>query len=188
MKLNMEKLKNIASIRTGVLGKATSEGNIKYIQVRDFDSVGKKNTEIFEEINGISIKDRHFLKKGDVLFSAKGTKNFASEVDISMLPAVASTSMFIISVNDNIVLPEYLTWYLNQPKVISYLKRKAKGTSMPSISKKDLGELEIAIPRIKVQDTILKIEALRKKKRKIVQRIEKLSELYMETIIFNKIN
>ena len=41
----------------------------------------------------------HILRQGDVLFAAKGTKNFAALYESKYHTAVASTSFFVIRVH-----------------------------------------------------------------------------------------
>ena len=66
-----------------------------------------------------------------------------------------------------------------QPRNIAnekFLKGKAIGTSIVSISKSVLEELEISIPDIQIQKAILKISQLHNTEKKLKQRIETLRE------------
>ncbi len=65
------------------------------------------------------------------------------------------------------------------------LKSYATGTSMTSISKTVLEELEIAIPEIPVQQSILKINELRLRQKTLVSKIEDLREQLIQQQIFN---
>ncbi len=137
------------------------------------------------------ITGKHFLKDGDILFAAKGTKNFAAWYETKNEPAVASTSFFVIRLQKNFykkILPEFLVWFINHPVSQKFLKGKAIGTSMVSISKAVLGELEISIPFIKTQKAILKINNLYKEEKKLKQQIESLREQQIQQQIINSIN
>ena len=74
------------------------------------------------------------------------------------------------------VLPEYLTWYLNSASSQNYLKSQAVGSSIVSISKFVIDELELSIPDLNTQKAILKIAHLRNAEKKLQQQIEFLRE------------
>jgi hypothetical protein len=63
------------------------------------------------------------LKDGDVLFAAKGTKNFAAVFENHNEPSVASTSFFVIRPTDKKVLPQYLAWFLNNYTYTNIIER-----------------------------------------------------------------
>ncbi len=100
------------------------------------------------------------LNAGDVLFAAKGTKNFAAVYEGNNPPAVASTSFFVIRMTDQNVVPEFLAWFLNHPQTQSQLKGKAKGTAIPSITKSVLANLELVIPALDKQKRIVRLAQL----------------------------
>ncbi len=127
------------------------------------------------------------LKKGDVLFAAKGSKNFAAWYEDDKMPAVASTSFFVIRLIDNNVLPGYLTWFLNHPDTQTLLKGQAIGSSIASISKAVLSELEVPIPSIQKQELILMIFNLRNRERNLKQQIENLREIEIQNLLINAI-
>jgi restriction endonuclease S subunit len=67
------------------------------------------------------------------------------------------------------------------------LKANAIGTSMASISKAVLEDLEISIPDIKTQETILRISNLRNKENQLKQQIEILRDKQIQQQIINAI-
>jgi restriction endonuclease S subunit len=179
----MLKLGSISTIRTGVFAKPGTTGEIIYLQAKHFDEngnpVGKLHPDLF--YSNVSIK--HILLPGDVLFAAKGFKNFATVYELHNLPAVASTSFFVIRLLDEKVLPGYLAWFMNHPVTHILLKANAHGTAMASISKAVLEELEIPIPSLGIQNTILKISELRKMEKQLIQELEELREQQIQQII-----
>lgn len=170
------KLKHISSIQTGVFAKTLTNGEIIYLQAKHFNEQGKLKGLLHPDIKSDKIAEKHLLRKGDILFAAKGKKNYASIFEANNLPAVASTSFFVIRINSDHVLADYLKWFLNLPRTIALLKTKAIGTSISSISKLVLAELEIPIPNIQTQKVILKVFKLREKEKELIQEIEKLKE------------
>ncbi|MBW8324221.1 MAG: restriction endonuclease subunit S [Prolixibacteraceae bacterium] len=180
-------LKNIATIQTGVFAKPTHNGDIVYLQVRHFDENGLLLSELDPDLMADDISEKHILKIGDVLFAAKGTKNFAAVFEDHYPPSVASTSFFVIRTLSEAVLPQYLAWYLNNHDTQQFLKNLARGTSIASISKAVLDDLEIFIPDLKAQKLVLKITQLRNKEKELKKEIEILREKYIHQLIINEI-
>lgn len=178
-------LKNITNIQTGVFAKPEANGDLIYLQPKYFDSKGELKAIGVPDLNKGTIKEKHFLTKGDVLFSSKGFRNFAVTINDEMLPAVASTSFFVIRITNDKILPEYLKWYLNQPSSLQVLSAFARGTAIPSITKGVLGDLEISIPSIEKQKMILKIDNLTSHEKRLKLKITSLREAQIQQQIIN---
>jgi len=178
-------LKHIANIQTGIFAKSEPQGDIVYLQAKHFDEEGLLHSSLHRELKQDIFISRHLLQPGDVLFAAKGTKNFAAIYEKRNDPAVASTSFFVIRLFEKNILPEFLVWYLNYPSTQRILKGKAIGTSIASISKTVLEELEISIPDIETQKSILKITELRNAEKKLKQQIETLKEKQIQNHLLN---
>ncbi len=180
-------LKHITSIQTGVFAKPIQKGEIVYLQAKHFDENGELAEILYPDLEADSKIQKHLLKKGDVLFAAKGTRNFAAWYENEEVPAVASTSFFVIRLHDRNILPGYLTWFLNHPSTQSLLKGQARGSSIASISKAVLSELEIPVPNVQKQELILKIFKLRNKEKNLKQQIENLREREIQHLLINAI-
>lgn len=165
------KIKNIASVQTGFFMQNEGRGDVNYLQVKHFDDSGHLIDPPDPELKTNKLKDRHLLKEGDILFAAKGLRNFAGIVQKQDLPAVASTSFFIIHIKSKEILPGYLAWFLNLSKTLNYLKNKSSGTGIPSIRKRALEELELSIPSIEKQRLILNITATQKRQEAMMNKI-----------------
>lgn len=173
------------------------KGEIVYLKARHFDENGLLSSSLHPDLKADGLTEKHLLTQGDVLFAAKGSKNFAALYESQPagqagknIPAVASTSFFVIrltnSFKDNI-LPEFLVWLINHPVSQKFLKGKAIGTAMVSISKSVLEDLELIIPDVQTQKAILKISDLHSKEKKIKQQIETLREKQIQQQIINAI-
>ena len=186
----MKKLiREISSIQTGYFGKPSGKGNVVYLQSKHFNESGQLQNILYPDLEVNNISEKHLLKEGDILFAAKGTKNFAAvfENHNHNEPAVASTSFFVIKLTDFRILPQYLTWFLNSYETQTLLKGQAIGTSIPSISKQVLENLEISVPNIETQEAILQITKLRNREKKLKQQIEMLREKQIQQQIINAI-
>jgi restriction endonuclease S subunit len=178
---------DISTVQTGFFTKPLGEGDVIYLQVKHFNELGQLQSALHGDLLSAYISEKHLLKDGDVLFAAKGSKNFAAVFENHNEPAVASTSFLVIRLTDKKVLPQYLAWFLNSHATQTLLKSQAIGTSIPSISKHVLENLEIAVPSIEKQKAILQITKLRNKEKSLKQEIETLREKQIQQQIINAI-
>lgn len=163
-------------------------GELVYLQSKHFDEYGQLHSVLHPDLVAEGISEKHLLKNGDVLFAAKGTKNFAAVFENHNEPSVASTSFFVIRPADKKVLPQYLAWFLNNHTTQTLLKGQAIGTSIPSISKHVLENLEITVPGMETQKAILQITKLRNKEKSLKQKIETLKDMKINQQLFQAIN
>lgn len=184
-------IRNISSIQSGLFAKPMAAGDIVYLQAKHFDENGILTASLHPDLKSNDVSFKHLLQHGDVLFSSKGSKNFATWYEEKNLPAVASTSFFVIRLAEKshtVILPEFLAWCINQPDAQKFLKGKATGTAMASISKTALEELEIFIPPLAIQNQILLLSNLLRKEKELKARIEQLREKNIQQQIIKAIN
>ncbi|MCB0647758.1 MAG: restriction endonuclease subunit S [Saprospiraceae bacterium] len=185
----MKKLiKDVANIHTGLFAKPVDTGEVVYLQSKHFDENGKLLNELHPDLFANSISEKHLLKNGDVIFAAKGTKNFAAVFEGHNLRAVASTSFFVLRISDRVLLPKYLAWFLNHPYTQAILKSNARGTAIPSIRKTVLDEMEIVIPALEKQIIILELSRLGNLETELRNQITALKRQLLEQTIINEIN
>lgn len=181
-------IKDITHIQTGLFAKPSGIGELVYLQSKHFDEYGQLQAVLHPDLVADGISEKHLLRDGDVLFAAKGAKNFAAVFENHNEPSVASTSFFVIRPTDKKVLPQYLAWVLNSHTIQTLLKGQAIGTSIPSISKQVLENLEIAVPSIETQKAVLQITKLRNKEKSLKQEIETLREKQIQQQLLEAIN
>ena len=184
----IEKLENIAAIQTGIFAKPINDGEVVYLQAKHFDETGNIISKLHPDLFYSNVSIKHLLLPGDVIFAAKGFKNFAAVYEAHNLPAVASTSFFVIRLQKETVLPEFLAWFMNHPDTQAFLKANAYGTAMASISKAFLMEMEIPIPSLQIQLKILKISDLRKREKYLIQQIETSKDQLINKQIIKALN
>ncbi|OFX29507.1 MAG: hypothetical protein A2X08_10635 [Bacteroidetes bacterium GWA2_32_17] len=184
-------LKHIANIQTGIYAHTVSLGEVVYLQAKHFDETGNFFKTAKPDLQLNKQTEKHLLNNGNILFAAKGTKNFATQYEAKNGKCVASSTFLVIQIKNEFkskILPEYLVWYLNNPRTQEWLKAKARGSSIPSISKTDLLELEITIPTIQKQKVIVKIDNLLKKEQSILKKIKLLKEKNIQNLLISAIN
>ena len=181
----MTKLQDIATILTGVFAKTSPTPDALYLQQGDFDGNGELRKTAQPTI--IVANQKHLLAAGDLLLASKGNNNMCVIVPGIEQKCVASPSFLVIRLHDkSAILPEFVAWYLNLPTVQNTLAAQARGTSIMSISKATLGELEIPIPPIERQKKYIELSKLQKREQELYKAIaEKRKQLLEYKMIKN---
>ena len=175
----MTKLNNIATIQTGVFAKTTPNPDALYLQQSDFDSRGELRDTAQPTI--ATDNPKHLLAAGDLLLASKGNNNICVIVPEIEQKCVASPSFLAIRLHDkSAILPEFVAWYLNLPTIQNTLSAQARGTSIMSISKATLGELEIPIPPIERQKKYIELSKLQKREQELYKTIAERRKQILE--------
>ncbi len=188
----MLKIKELFILKTGYNPpkEFIGLGGVFYLQPRDYNDGGSMDEGVSPSIEVNPKTEKHFLEDGDVLVAARSWKNFAVVYKKEVEPAVAASSFIILRLKEvDRVIPEYAAWFINHPRQQAQLKFHSRGTAMPSINKQILGELEIAIPPLETQNTIVKLDQLKRKEKEIESQISELKEaLFNQQLIKSCIN
>lgn len=183
------KLHDLAHISSGTYSSTINDGEVYYLQARDFDQDRNLSTNLVPALSYESSLEKHFLQKGDVLIVAKGASFLAAVYNATFAPAVASTVFLVIRIKNHSKLnPNFLSWFLNLQTTQSLLHGMSRGTSIPSINKKVLAELEIPVPVLEKQELVLKLIELMRKEKTLKLAINELKENRTQRIIMNAIN
>lgn len=175
----MTKLNNIATIQTGVFAKTTPNPDTLYLQQSDFDSRGELRDTAQPAI--ATDNPKHLLAAGDLLLASKGNNNICVIVPEIEQKCVASPSFLVIRLHDkSAILPEFVAWYLNLPTIQNTLAAQARGTSIMSISKATLGELEIPILPIERQRRYIELSKLQKREQQLYAAIAERRKQILE--------
>ncbi|MCB9264787.1 MAG: restriction endonuclease subunit S [Lewinellaceae bacterium] len=182
-----KKLEDIAAISTGVFKKGSPSGTAYYLQAKHFDEYGRFHPEgiITPEISMDGRLRKHLLQDGDILLVSKGFSNKACLYPAEVGPALASSTFLVISVKDEGVYPEYIQWYLNTSAMQAILSSLARGTRIPSLSKKALAKVEVQIPSIQRQKQILEMQRLWEKERALTFELIELKEALYQGFLFD---
>tara|TARA_R110002051_G_scaffold58469_1_gene107690 strand:- start:7256 stop:7843 length:588 start_codon:yes stop_codon:yes gene_type:complete len=171
-------------------GKITNKpnGNVRVIQLKDFTN---NYSEIGEEcylVDGSKIKDKYYLQDGDILFISKGANNFAVTYNkTDSIPTIASSALFVITVDPKVAYPRYVAWYINQTPVQSYFKQNEMGTYITSINKKTIEEIPLKLPPIQMQEKIATLAVLATKEQALYNQIKELRGSLIQTLLLKSI-
>jgi len=191
----IHKLEDLVHIRSGYSFRKKVEheedGNIFAIQARDLD---KRYTSIEGDSYKVKLKNNprhHLLNSGEILFLAKGTNNYAMVFNEDLAkrytPAIATAVFFVLSVKSNIVVPEYLAWYINQAPAQRFFESTLEGSSQQNVRKDSLVNLTLALPPLKQQQVIATIYRLSIVEEKLQAILKTKREQVLKTTLLNSI-
>ena len=136
-------------------------GSHALLQLRDFDDERREiAVERMARIVPGSIAKEQVLRDGDVVFLAKGARNFAFVPTGLPEPALVASYFFILRPCERIEAG-YLAWYLNLESTRRLLSRYVgQGTHMPVVRREVLENLAVPVPPMTTQRGIIALAKL----------------------------
>ena len=180
-----KKISEIAEVISGVYLLTAPYGEVAYLQIKDLLSESPVKTA--SKVTLSPKNERYLLAKGDLLFAGKGTTYLCKVFDLD-IPAIASTTLYIIRLTSKEVLPDYLCWYLNQPSVMAMMKAQQVGTGTPLIHKQVVEDFEVPVPDIDTQRQIVELAKLQTREKELYLAIAEKRQLITNQLIMNKLN
>jgi len=173
----MIKLKEIAVFRAGYPFRGRIEeipgAGVRVIQMKDVDPSKGISWSGLSETELTGRKQPDLLNPEDILFLARGFRNFAVQLDKITGSVVASPHFFHITLKpESNILPAFLAWQINQVPAQQHLKTSALGTSIPSIRRAELAELPIAIPPIEKQRQVVALEQAWQREQEVIANLK----------------
>ena len=136
-----------------------ADGPALAIQMRDISVAAGVDWSTVLRTQPQGRKQPDWLQPGDILFVAKGARNFAVCLDQVPEPAICSQYFFLIRVHEpRQLLPEFLAWQINQLPAQRYLEKNAEGTDQLSIRRGVLEALPVAVPAIAQQQALIRLD------------------------------
>ncbi len=176
-------INKIADIRSGYTfrGKAKEKkgSGIYMIQIKDVrDSTVIDNSTLLE-IEWQAKSSLPTIKTGEIAIVARGMTNQAALM-IDTCSVIPSNQLMIIKVMSNLISPEYLCWWLNRPATQNILSNQHTGTSIPSLTKKELSMLTVPIPERSIQQRIVQLSRLQNQEKTLYQCLIKNREMMLD--------
>ncbi|EJR43849.1 hypothetical protein IIM_05347 [Bacillus cereus VD107] len=187
----MEKrtLLEICHIRTGYQGTRDQGETYQLINLTNLDVSGSIDFNNIKTFSTTQMDEKYLLKKGEILFKKSQSSQYAAGVfNEGPNNLVPSIHFFILSINEeskDIVIPEYVAWYLGEDVVRKYFQSIAAGMVTATIKKSDLATLEIEIPSIDVQRKLIRIQSLALEERQIMEEFIFLREQQIKNALTN---
>ncbi len=181
-------LKNIVSAKAGYPFRgaitAIPNASVRVVQMKDtfVDQSIEWSACICTELP--SQRSADFLSEDDILFAARGTKNYAVLVDAAAAnyQAVAAPHFYVLRLTAPSVLPAFLVWWLNQHHSQQYFQREAEGSVTKSIRRNVLENTPIVAPSLGKQHAIIGLSNTLMQKRQLTEQLLRNGERLMNAI------
>lgn len=170
------KLQDAAEVRPGYPFRGAivelRDGDAAVVHLRDADPDTGVNWAALSKTELTGRKKPDWLQCGDILFAARGNRNFAVDVGEPMCDAVCSPHFFLVRTKQSVpLLPSFLAWLMNQAEAKRYFAASAEGTLITSIRRQVLEELPVAIPSLDAQHRIVDLHKAAVKERQLLNQL-----------------
>ena len=160
-------------VKTNTINPKTEYSNREFTYI-DISSIDNKHYSISSPkiLNGSDApsRARKLIRKGDIVFATTrpNLKNISMVSETYNNP-VASTGFCVLRTNPELLLNEYLFYYLISESVQSKIEPFIRGAQYPAISDKDLTNIEIPVLPLRNQEQIVeKVRELLNRNNKII--------------------
>lgn len=188
----MMKIREFSDIRAGhTFRKRLVEqpkGNVSVIQPKDIQADG---AIIFSDGKPLRTKVPfpRPLKQSDVLVVNRG--RFAAAVFnfLNKEEWIVPSSIMVLSIREDLILPEYIALYLNSPEGQRIFYKHFEYSTIPFISAQNMASMEIPIPSLDRQRTLIQhMEDARKYKQLTNRKHELFKQFLNHELKDNNIN
>jgi hypothetical protein len=171
-------LKDLADVRSGFSFRSGIEedpkGNVVVFQIRSL-----VQREAVQATDGVrvffpDVSPSLLLRRGDVLFSARGLRNVGAVIDFDPDRAIASGQLLWMRPRSELVDPAYLAWWLNQEPTQQFLDIHKRGTRMPMVTRSTLLELPVSLPSLDVQRRFVELDHLHRREQELTARLSEM--------------
>lgn len=141
------------------------------LQLKDIKDAGNLNIpSIRVKIQSLP-KTKYFLKKDDVIFSAK-VRLQAIHIKQSLENVIISSQFFVIRPKTKLADSQYLSWFLNQSPAKKFLAKHTEGTNVLGVKLKNLSELPVIIMPEEKRNTLLILEELKLRRQTLTKELD----------------
>jgi hypothetical protein len=181
---NGYRLNELADVISGVFLKPSPEGTVAYIQIKDMMTGVPETTAA--KVEYVPKLEHSMLRCGDLLFAGKGATYLCGEFRSNM-PAVPTTTFYIIRPRSERITTEYLCWYLNHPRVVAAIKAAQVGSGTPLIHKPTLEQLEIIVPGLETQRLVVELSGLQQREEMLLKTLAEKRVQLTNQLLYNEI-
>lgn len=159
-KQTRKQLKDISEVILGYTFRSKLEkqvdGDVLVLQARNIiEDIIIKETDLLRVDLGNN-RTNAFAKNNDVVLSSRGSFRSAV-IRTTSGTVVASSSVYLLRLKTEEVLPEYLAIYLNSDFAQKQIKEKITGVVINALLRRNVEELEIIIPSLEAQKKAVSI-------------------------------
>jgi len=140
-------------------------GNTFYLQKKDLTKIDKE------------VHQDKLIEQGDVLLSARG--KFKAVVSSVKENLIAASSVYVLKIDKDVLLPEYLVLWLNSKIGQAEINKKVTGATIKILLKKDLENIKIEVPELIIQREIVEFyKTTQELKDKLKIKSEKVENIF----------
>jgi len=156
----------------------------KVLTIKSLDDYGKMDETQFEELSaGRDIPDKYIVQPGDVFIRNSTPFTAGYFPDEINQPMLIPSNFTIFRVDRDILIPQYLSIYLNSLTIKEFFNRVTSPSSMKFIKANTIKEVEIELISIEKQQGIIELHELMQKELQLLKSIfQKKEELYQKVI------
>jgi hypothetical protein len=189
-------LRTFADIQIGYQAKARikerARGTHRLIQSKDFDSFTRLRSENLTAFLPERKPETYSVRKGDILFRARGVVHFAYCIEDDLKDTLAAGSFYILRMNNENLIPQFLAWWLNQSKAQAYFQSQIRSAGISSagisfVSKHTLSRLQVQIPPLSIQKKVVRIVTLARREQSLLDRLSSLRSRLVRAVCINAI-
>lgn len=158
------------------------EGDAFAVQMRDVSPDGGVDWGGLVRTSLDGRKSPEWLRSGDVLFVARGARNYALNLEAVPVAAVCSQNFFLIRVRAAALLPEFLAWQINRVPAQRYLAKNAEGTAQLSIRRGVLEAMPIVVPPLDQQHLIVAFSEDANRERRLLESLMRNREQQLDAL------
>ena len=186
------KLGELATVRSGLVlsRKQAREGKtvkmrypaLSFRAIRPNGCIDREQLDVFDAVEQLS--PEYLTQVGDVIIrlTAPYTAVLINEASANM---VVSSNFVIIRVDRNRLLPGYLVWLVNTPKVRKAIYENTSSNMLGAINARFFSEFEIPPLSILQQQKIAELHLLAKKETALLRQLSAEKERYYDLLIRN---
>lgn len=163
--------------------EAKPDGGVCVVQMKD---VGENEAVRWRETVRTTLtgkKKPDYLQAGDVLLTARGSRNNAVCLEDVPCPAVCSPHFYLLRIKPGVpLLPAFLAWQLNQAPAQRYFEKSAEGSWQRSIRRPLLAALPLEVPEVALQEKVLAVAALVRREADTLRRLMENRERMLKSM------
>ena len=148
-----------SSLKYGTSKKSSDDGEVVVLRMGNLQNGEIDWSNLAYTSDEEDIK-KYLLKPGDILFNRTNSPELVGKTSIyrGEMPAIYAGYLIKLDYEKNIVVGDYLNYYLNSSKAKEYyMQVKTDGVSQSNINAKKIGEFEIPLPSLPEQHEIVRL-------------------------------
>lgn len=173
-------------VKYGTSKPAVEGGKYPYLRMNNLTIDGKLDLHDLKQIDVDTLEfEKCVVRKGDVLFNRTNSAELVGKTAYYGLDEEMIIAGYIIRVRvNNLILPQYLSFYMNMPFMKQRIRSMAKGAvNQANINSKELKSIKVIVPPLEVQGKVVEYEERIDREKDRIQRSAALLETLKRSLM-----